>query len=317
MKASTFTFEAPDGVEIFVYEWLPSGKTRAVVQIAHGMAEHAGRYEPAARALTERGYAVYASDHRGHGQSAKSEDELGHFADQGGWNKVLGDLHQLSGIAKKRHEEAAFVLFGHSMGSFFTQHFLFAFPGEVDAAVLSGSNGKPGALAAVGEVAAKLERARLGPRGKSRLLHNMSFGSFNKPFAPARTELDWLSRDTDVVDAYVADPRCGFISSTQLWIDLLSGLKVIGNPKNQARVPNDLPLYLFSGEKDPVSNQGKGVGSLLQAYRAAGLTDVEQRIYPGARHEMLNETNREEVLTHLGEWLDRVVEQRADKLRAA
>lgn len=310
MQAETFTFKAPDGLEVFFYAWLPKGQPKAVVQIAHGMAEHAARYEPTARALTEAGYAVYANDHRGHGKTAKTEDDLGFFAERNGWNKVLGDLHQLSGIVKERHERRPFFLLGHSMGSFFTQHFLFAYPGEVTGAVLSGSSGKPGAIAFLGEVAARIERRRLGPRGKSALLQAMSFGSFNKPFEPGRTPFDWLSRDPAAVDAYIADPRCGFVVSTQLWIDLLGGFKVIYNPKHQARIPSDTPLFVFSGEEDPVSGQGKGVQKLLRSFQAAGLCSVEHKLYPGGRHEMLNEINRDEVLHDLVEWLDRVVAER-------
>jgi alpha-beta hydrolase superfamily lysophospholipase len=305
MQSSTFTFRASDGVEIFVYTWLPDGPVRGVVQIAHGMAEHAARYEHVARALTERGFAVYADDHRGHGGTAKNESDVGHFADDGGWDKVLGDLRQLQGIAGAAHPGVPFVLFGHSMGSFFTQNFMFAYPGSIDGAVLSGSNGKVGALATMGSAIAALERLRLGKRGKSALLDKISFGAFNDAFRPARTPFDWLSRDRREVDRYIADPQCGFLVSAQLWSDLLGGLRRIEDPRNQARVPKQLPVYVFSGARDPVSNN---LQQLLRAYAAAGLENVESRIYPEGRHEMLNETNRDEVIADLLAWLERLLQ---------
>lgn len=317
MAGNTFSFTAPDGVEIFVYAWLPAGEIRAAIQIAHGMAEHAGRYARVAEALNAQGFAVYASDHRGHGQTASDEQDLGYFADQNGWNKVLGDLHQLSGVIKKRHPGVPFALFGHSMGSFLSQHFLSAFPGEVDAAVLSGSNGKAGALAAVGEVAAKLERARLGARGKSKLLQHMSFGAFNKQFAPTRTPYDWLSRDVAEVDTYIADPRCGFDVSTQLWIDLLGGMRLALTDKALGRIPKSLPIYIFSGAKDPVSNQGKGVEALAELYRKLGMEKLSFRRYDEGRHEMLNEINRDEVTADLIAFLENALFDQATPAKTA
>jgi alpha-beta hydrolase superfamily lysophospholipase len=271
------------------------------------MAEHAARYEHLARALTDKGFAVYADDHRGHGKSALDEADVGHFADDGGWDKVLGDLRQLQGIAREAHPGVPLVLFGHSMGSFFTQNFMFAFPGSIDGAVLSGSNGKVGRLATIGSAVAAVERLRLGKRGKSALLDKMSFGAFNKAFEPVRTPFDWLSRDPLEVDKYVADPRCGFRVSVQTWIDLLGGLQRVEDPMNQARVPNGLPVYVFSGARDPVA---KNLQQLLGAYEAAGLENVESRIYREGRHEMINETNRDEVIADLLAWLDRVVVKR-------
>lgn len=307
MQASTFTFQADDGAEIFVYRWLPETPAKAAVQLAHGLAEHAARYEPLAELLTAAGYAVYANDHRGHGKTARSEADLGYFCDERGWEKAVGDLAELTRVVRKEQPSVPVVLFGHSMGSLLTQNYLFRFPGDVDAAVLSGTSGKVGLLAAAGQVACLVEQRRVGKRGRSRLLHEMSFGNYNRRFKPARTSMDWLSRDPAVVDAYLADPRCGFVATTQMWRDLLRGIRLIEDPKNQARVPKDLPVYVFSGELDPVGQDTKSVRQLLGAYQRAGLTHVEHRFYEGGRHEMLNETNREEVIRDVISWLDRVV----------
>jgi alpha-beta hydrolase superfamily lysophospholipase len=226
---------------------------------------------------------------------------------------VLGDIHQLNGIARKENPNVPVVVMGHSMGSFFVQNLMFAHPEDLDAAVLSGTTGKPPAIAKIGIYVARLERKRVGARGTSGLLHEMGFGAFNKPFKPARTALDWLSRDPLEVDKYVADKRCGFVASTQLWIDLLGGLDFIAKPDNQRKIRKDLPVYIFSGARDPVGDMGKGPMSLIAAYRAAGLTNIEHKIYPDARHETLNETNRDDVVRDLLAFLERALAARVAK----
>lgn len=306
MQASDLTLDTADGVAVHVHRWVPDGEVRGVVQIAHGLAEHGARYAHVAEALTGDGYAVYAPDHRGHGRTATSDEELGFFAEQRGWVKVLDDLRAVNEVARSEHPGVPAFLLGHSMGSFLTQQFLFTFPGTIDGAVLSGSNGPAGLLADVGAVVARVERLRLGQRGRSQLLHTMSFGAYNKPFEPARTEFDWLSRDPEQVDAYIADPRCGFVATTQLWIDLLGGLRVIAQPEHVDRVPKDLPIHIFSGEVDPVGG-AKGVAALVDLYADAGLTRVSHRVYLDGRHEMLNEVNRDEVVADLVAWLDRTI----------
>ena len=209
MKSSTFSFTAPDGTDIHVFKWLPESTVRGAVQIAHGLAEHAGRYARLAEELTKAGFAVYADDHRGHGQTAKREQDVGIFTEHDGWARVLGDLHQLNGIVRKEQPGVPVIVMGHSMGSLFVQNLLFAHPDDADAAVFSGTSGKPPAIAKVGIYVAKIERARLGKRRPSTFLDGMGFGAFNKAFKPTRTAFDWLSRDAAEVDKYVADKRCG------------------------------------------------------------------------------------------------------------
>jgi alpha-beta hydrolase superfamily lysophospholipase len=303
MQTSTFTLAAGDGTELFVYRWLPPAAPRAVVQIAHGLAEHAARYGRAAEALTAAGYAVYANDHRGHGRTAKTPADLGFFAARDGWHLCVDDLWQLHSRIAADHPGVPRVLMGHSMGSFLVQHFLGLHGEAPAAAVLSGSNGRPPPIAALGRLIARVERLRRGARGNSPLLDALGFAAFNKPFAPARTPFDWLSRDAAEVDRYVADPLCGFGPSVQLWVDLLDGLAEIARPALQARIPKRLPIYVFSGSRDPV---GGNLKQLLAAYAAAGLERVTARIYPEGRHEMLNETNRDEVTRDLIAWLDGV-----------
>jgi alpha-beta hydrolase superfamily lysophospholipase len=298
---STFTLETPDGVSLFTYRWLPDVLPKGVVQIAHGLAEHAGRYARLAEALSNRGYAVYAHDHRGHGRTAKSAADLGFFAEHDGWNKCVGDLWRLNREISARHPDLAIVLFGHSMGSFLVQQLISEHGERFAGAVLSASNGKPPILATLARQLARLERLRVGSRGRSALMHAILFATFNRPFRPARTPFDWLSRDPAEVDKYVADPLCGFGSTAQLYIDLLAALGEIATPARRARIPKQLPIYIFNGSRDPVATN---IGQLLDAYRASGLENVTYRTYRDGRHESLNEINRDEVTRDLMTWLD-------------
>jgi alpha-beta hydrolase superfamily lysophospholipase len=303
MRTTTTTFLASDGAPLHLYTWSPDDgpAVRGVAHVAHGMAEHAGRYVRLADALTRQGFIVYAHDHRGHGKSAKP-GELGHLGD-GGWARVVLDFRELLLSEMREHEGLPFFLFAHSMGSYMAQELLFDMSDRFAAVALSGSNGKPPPIAAAGRVIARAEKLRVGAKGTSRVLSGLSFEAFNKKFAPNRTACDWLSRDEAEVDAYVADPLCGFDCSTTTWIGLLDALAHIANPELQARIRPDLPLYVFAGKNDPVSDETAGLDRLLQAYERAGLRDVTHRFYEGARHEILNETNREEVTRDLLDWV--------------
>jgi alpha-beta hydrolase superfamily lysophospholipase len=305
MQASTFTLATANGVSLFVYRWLPNAPPKAVVQIVHGLAEHAARYARVAEALCSAGYAVYADDHRGHGRTARTPAELGLFAERDGWTKGINDLWLLNRRIATDHLGLPIVLLGHSLGSFMTQYFICEHGEALAAAVLSASNGKPPPIVAL--VLARLERLRLGQRGHSPLMQALFFGAFNKPFAPARTPFDWLSRDTEEVDKYIADPLCGFESTVQLYIDVLQGLRETAKPSRQAQIPKTLPIYIFNGSRDPVSNN---VDQLLDAYRAAGLTQVVHKVYSDGRHESFNETNRDVVTRDLIAWLDGVIDRR-------
>ena len=306
-QTQTFTLAATDGVELFVYRWLPSGKPRVVVQIAHGLAEHAGRYARLAQSLTGAGFAVYANDHRGHGKTCKDRDQLGFLGARNGWRLCLDDLWMLNRHIAAEHPGIPIALLGHSMGSTMAEQFMAEHGDALAGVVLSGSSGQPTMLAVVGRLITRMERWRVGARGRSKLAQALTFGAFNKPFAPARTAFDWLSRDPGEVDKYVSDPLCGFPASIQLWIDLLDGAKAASSPRERSRIPKTLPIYVISGGRDPVSGNTKQLRAMLEAYRAAGLQNVEHRFYPDARHELFNETNREEVMRELIEWLEREI----------
>jgi alpha-beta hydrolase superfamily lysophospholipase len=302
MPGSEFTLRADDGQSLLTRRWLPEGPPRAIVQIAHGLTEHSGRYARLAAALNAAGYGVYAADLRGHGPKAAAAD-LGHFADEGGWDKVVGDFWTLNRLIGAEQPGTPIIFLGHSLGSFLGRQFIAEHSDALAGAALSGSSGKPPAIATLGRLIARAERLRLGKRGKSQLIFQMWFGDFNKPFKPSRTAFDWLSRDEKEVDAYVADPLCGFPFTTQLAIDVLDALPRATSPASLAAIRKDMPVYVFSGERDPV---GANIKGLIADLKAAGFTKLTTRIYPGARHETLNELNRDEVTRDLIAWLDGV-----------
>ena len=299
MRTEIFTLPRPDGHAIFTRQWRPEAEPRAVVQIVHGLAEHSARYARLAEALTRAGYAVYAHDHRGHGPNCPPGD-LSFFAERDGWRKLLDDIEVVAERIGADHPGLPRAFLGHSMGSFLGQTYIAERGDSLAAAVLSGTSGPPPAILPLGKRIVSFERWRLGPRGKSQLVQALLFGEQNKPFRPARTPYDWLSRDAAEVDKYVADPLCGFALTNQLAADLVGALAELGSPVLAARIPKTLPIYVFGGARDPV---GAKLQRLLDVYRAAGL-DVTAKIYPDARHETLNETNREEVTRDLVNWLD-------------
>jgi alpha-beta hydrolase superfamily lysophospholipase len=303
----TFILTAHDGVEIFVYRWLPASAPKAVVQIVHGMSEHAARYARVAAALTASGYAVYASDLRGHGRTAKSPDDLGLFAEHDGWRKCEDDLWQLAQRIAAEHPGLPVIMLAHSLGSTLARQFIAEHGSTLAGVVLSAASGQPTPLATIGRLITRLERMRLGRRGISPLLQSMSFGAFNKRFEPARTPCDWLSRDPAEVDKYVADPLCGFAARVQLWIDLLDAWAAMSKPASMARVPKERPVFVIAGTHDPVSAGARTLQPMLAAYRAAGLKNLSHKFYLEARHELLNETNRDEVTRDLVAWMDGVV----------
>lgn len=271
--------------------------------VAHGLAEHGGRYGRLAGALTARGFAVYAHDHRGHGPACPPAD-LAFFAERDGWRACLDDIHAVAQAIRAAHPGVPLVFLGHSMGSFMGQTFIGEHGDMLAGAVLSGSAGPPPAILKVGKLLLAVERLRVGKRGHSKLIQALMFDGLNKAFEPARTPYDWLSRDPAEVDKYAADPLCGFPLTASIAQDVAGALGDLGSAELAGRVRKDLPLYVFSGERDPV---GAKVQGLIDSYRAAGLTRLTSRIYPDGRHEMLNDINRDEVTADLIAWLEGVV----------
>jgi len=273
------------GLTVAAYRWDPAGAPRAIVQITHGMGEHALRYADLAQALNARDMVVYAQDHRGHGATAKSVAELGQIGEQG-WTELIGDIGRLMARARQEHPDVPLVLLGHSMGSFAVQQYLLQHNEEVSAAVLTGT-----AVLDLLEPALDLDAP-------------LDLTMFNLPFQPARTYYDWLSRDEVQVDKYVNDPRCGFGIDPAAARAMFAAARQLADRDLVAAMRSDLPIYIAVGELDPVGGQLALVNALVDRYTAAGLTDVTLRVYPQARHEIFNETNRDEVVDDLLTWLD-------------
>ena len=301
MQSTEFQHRVAGGTHAWVRCWRPDTPARATLQIIHGMAEHGARYERLAAALTAEGYAVYAQDLPGHGPRAETR---GHFADRRGWRVAVSSIRDVQRVAQREHSGKPLFMLGHSMGSFLLQHYVADSGSSLAGAIFSATSGDLGALRPVGLGLIRLEAALYGRRHPSALGEALSFKAFNRPFQPARTKFDWLSRDPAEVDKYAADPHCGFRCSTGLWIDLLAAVEQLTLPNRLRRVPKTLPVLMISGSEDPASKGERGPRALERHYLQVGLRDVTVKVYPDARHELFNDTCRDEVTKDLLRWLE-------------
>lgn len=309
MRLTNFTFKGEEELDINVYKWEDKEITpKAVVQIAHGMSETADRYEYFAKRLTKNGYIVYINDHRGHGKTAKHLDNVGYLAEKDGFKCLVEDMNTLTNIIKDENKDLPIYLFGHSMGSFASQRYIMEYGRNLEGLILSGSNGKHGFILNLAEIVISNEIKRYGRKYRSKKLDNLIFGGNNRKFKPSRTEFDWLSRDNDEVDKYINNPFCGVLFTTGFFYDFVQGLKEIERKENLKRVPTDLPIYIMSGDKDPIGKNGKGVLKLKDRYIDLGVKDVSCKLYDGGRHEMLNEINKDEVIENILAWIDSKIE---------
>jgi alpha-beta hydrolase superfamily lysophospholipase len=286
MPVSELSYKSADGTQIVAYKWEPEDPPRAVVQITHGMGEHARRYQHVAQALNDAGFVVYAQDHRGHGATGDPA-AYGNLS-EGGWTALVDDIGLLSEKIRVDHPGLPLILLGHSMGSFAVQQYLLDHSADVDGVVLTGT-------AAIDLLEPALD-----------LDVPLDLTGFNAPFQPARTDYDWLSRDEAIVDAYIADPACGFGIDADSAKVMFAGARRLADPAQVAVIRDSLPVYIAVGEADPVNGGLALLTPLTERLKSAGLTDVTVRTYPEARHEILNETNRDEVITELNSWLSRV-----------
>jgi alpha-beta hydrolase superfamily lysophospholipase len=287
MAHTAFQFTSTDGLPIACARWDSRGPVRGVIQIAHGMGEHIGRYAETIADLTTNGFTVYGNDHRGHGRSAPDAQHFGDFG-PGGFDLLVADMVRLNRIARDEHADVPLLLLGHSMGSFAAQQFALDHSQEIDGLILSGT----GALDILAQAASSV------PPGTNIL---------NAPFEPARTPVDWLTRDTAMVDAYINDPLCFDGLRPAAYASFLGAAPRLADPALLRQIRPDLPVYFFSCGDDPVGQQLQGVGLQIERYRQAGIRAIAQDFYPGGRHEMLNETNRDEVIANLVAWMSRVV----------
>lgn len=289
--------------------WAPEAVPRAIVQLVHGIAEHIGRYDPFASWLAQQGFLVVAEDHMGHGKTAQPDGSFGIF--RGGWHQAVEDVHSLFTRTKQEYPALPYFLLGHSMGSFLTRSFLITYPDAgLAGAILSGTGQQPTALLRAGLALCALEARRLGRDSQSDRIQALIFGAYNKKFAPARTDNDWICTDPAVVDDYEADPLCGFHVSIGLASDMLTGILYNQKPANLAKMDKTVPVLFFSGTEDPVGNCAKGVRQAAESFRKAGVHSVHVRLYEGGRHEMLNERNKQQVYDDVLAWIEEVLQKK-------
>lgn len=303
MKLDDFILTAADDHNIFVRSWRPARKKPiGIVHISHGMAEHSARYLETAKQLCAAGFIVFAHDHRGHGQSMNG-GVSGQYAKRDGWKLVKDDLALVQTHITDAYPELPLFLLGHSMGSFISMSYLIDFNPRLSGVILSGSNyDNPIRYKALKPII-KAEKIRIGATGKSPIIEFLTFGSFNKGIINPKTDFDWLSSDANEVDKYITDAACGFSCTNQLWDDLTDGLISISSNQQLKKIESALPIYLFAGCKDPVGDNSKGVRRLTHKLISSGHTDVTCKLYPEGRHEMLNESNKADVVENLIAWM--------------
>ena len=301
-----FTFLSTDGkTQLHGMRWEPDGgSVRAVLQICHGVAEHIARYDAFARYLNGLGIAVVGHDHLGHGLSLPEGGTPVYFGEGNTWNTVVDDIYVLHQRIRLWYPDVPLCIMGHSMGSFLTRTYLIRYPGTVKAAVIMGTGWQPKAVIAGGMAVAKAVGAVVGENGTSDLVTNLAFGAYNKLFAPNRTSCDWLSADEGNVDAYMADPLCGADATVGLFRQMLSGIRFNQKLSNLRQMDPRIPVLFVAGEKDPVGDCGNGVRRTYQEFRRAGVQDCTLKLYPGLRHEILNEkAQQQQIFEDIGQWL--------------
>ena len=283
--------------------WKPEREPKAVLQLVHGMTEHVGRYDEFGEAMAARGIAVIGCDQLGHGRTAASRDELGFFAEHNGAAYLVQDIRRVRRAAGRLFPNCPHIVLGHSMGSFLVRRYLTRYGREVDGAILMGTGDYPAAVLLAALAVVDLTALVRGGRCHSRLLHGLVLGNYNRRIPSARTGSDWLSRDAERVDRFVADPYCQFRFTCSAYRDFFHVMLDLKNRRLVGNMPSELPVFLVSGSEDPVGDYGKGVKRVFDQYRSLGMKQVTMKLYEGSRHEILNDLEREQVCRDLGDWI--------------
>lgn len=298
-----------DSHVLYYHAWIPEGvQVKAVVHLLHGMAEYSQRYERFAKYLNKQGIALYAQDHRGHGLTAtKAEETLGWFAERDGWMRVSEDSKELSNLIVSEYPKEPLFLMGHSMGSFLARTIIADTPDLYDGVIMMGTGSSMGILGKIGGMIARSHVKKHGSKFVDEKLNKMSFGSYNKQIPDATSAFAWLSRDEKEVQKYDDDPLCGFVCTAKFFEDMLEGIGYANSNERARRLHADLPILIISGSMDPVGNYGKGSRKVHEFYKQAGIKDLSLHLVEGARHELLNETDRGATMKYLCSWImDRV-----------
>lgn len=308
MRKEEFTFESRDGVhKLYAVRYLPEGEPKGIVQIVHGMAEYMERYGAFAQFLTERGFLVTGEDHLGHGMSVPEGETYGYFCSQDPATVLVRDVHRLKKMTQEAYPGVPYFILGHSMGSYILRNYLYRYGTGIQGAIVMGTGTEKPAAVACARGLAKCIRLFYGEKHVSRTLDKLVMGSYQKRIEDPRTESDWLSRDEEVVNRYRIDPLCGFTFTVNGYETLFELIARLYKKANLAQLPSGLPVLVVSGEEDPVGAYGMGVKKACDSMRDAGMQHVEMKLYPGDRHEILNELDRQQVMTDIGEWLLRTL----------
>ncbi|MBQ9424741.1 MAG: alpha/beta hydrolase [Erysipelotrichaceae bacterium] len=303
MKKEEFRFRSTnDAVDIRAVRYIPEGEIKAVLQIAHGMVEFIDRYEPFAKFLCSKGILVTGNDHIGHGGSVNSEEEWGYFGEDGN-RHVLDDMHELTKLTKEAYPNLPYFLMGHSMGSFYARQYLGDYGDELKGVIIMGTGFEPLFKVKAGMLVCRVIALFKGWKHRSNFVNNMAFGAYNKKFEPNRTRADWLTKDEKIVDWYVNEPRCSFMFTLNGYVNMFEGIARLHDKALLDRIPKDLPVLFVSGEDDPVGTFGKEVIASVDSLKDAGMKNVDLKLYPNDRHEILNETDKETVFEDLYQWI--------------
>ena len=305
MKSETVFLDADKNHRLFLRKHFPAGETRGIVQIIHGMAEHSGRYIEFIEFLVRNGYAVYIHDQRGHGKSAGSLDEYGYLGGMFKWNTLITDAREVTKIASAENSGKRIFIIGHSMGSMVLRRYMELYSDGYQGVILSGANGLPSISELAGMKIALLQSIFLGKRHRSGLIYKLQFGGYNSKFNPKTTLFEWLSRDRERVDDYAHDNYCGGPFTASFYFDMIYNYFLFTKSSQIKKTAKDKAVLFISGEDDPVSGFSKGTKQFASIYEKNKVSEVEVKIYPGCRHELLNETNRKDIYRDIINWIDK------------
>lgn len=306
MNKSDFYISSGNGKnKLHCILWEPEKEAKAVLQISHGMNEYIERYDRFAQFLTDAGIVVAGNDHLGHGMTAYTKEELGYFAENEPSKTVVEDLHRVTANLKEKYKDLPYFVMGHSMGSFLIRRYIMTYGYEADGVIIMGTGTQPPYILTAGKFVIRMLKAVKGEHYRSALFDNLCFGSYSKKFKPLRTGKDWISRNTDNVDRYLADPYCSFLFTLNGFETLFSTISFIQTKANIKKIPKKLPVYMVAGGDDPVGNYGKGVRQVYETYKKYGIQDIEIKLYKNDRHEILNETDYEVVYQDVLSWMEK------------
>ena len=304
MKQEFYYPSGDEQTKIHGIVWRPETDVKAVLQICHGMVEYIDRYNDFAQYLAERGVCVVGHDHLGHGKSVQSEEHLGFFHESHGNKYVITDIHKLRRMTEKDYAGVPYFMMGHSMGSFLLRQYLTMRAEGLAGAIIMGTGYMPHGLLAAGQMVCRTIAAVKGWQYRSEFMNQLGMGGYNKQFEPSESTKDWITSDEEMRKKYEADPLCSFTFTVNGYYQMFEGMKVLTKKNAMDKIPGSLPVLFVSGAEDPVGSNGEGVARVFRKYERAGIQDVKMKLYPKGRHEILNESNREQVYEDLYQWMD-------------